>query len=548
MLTATQFLAFVRTGDRQAMEAPYFERRKRLMGAALAECVVNDGSFMDAVVDGLWCLCEESTWVISAHNVDSHPGARPACERPLPDVENPVVDLFAAQTAATLAHVITLLGKKLDRVSPLICRRVRIELERRVIHPFLTRDDFWWMGIVRKDLNNWTPWIVSNVMDTMLLQTTDRARLAAGLSRGMRMLDRYLAVVPDDGGLDEGCGYWNMAGGSLLDCLESLYLATGGKADFYREPLICNIGAFPAHAHIRGGWFLNFADCDARPMMDGERIYRYGFRTGNEALMALGAEAFAARGGEVRPNDTPQMNRVLFAIFQPPCAQMAAQPAARMALPNLQVYAWRAGRVYAAIKGGHNGENHNHNDAGSFICYIDGQPQVIDVGNMVYTAKTFSDERYTLWNTRGRNHNIPLIGGAEQQAGRAYCATDIIADEKSMRMSLASAYPREAGVREFVRAFSVEENLLTLSDRIVLKDSAPVTWVFMLRDRPCVQAGEMRFGKARLLYDTGLNAEIEEIKVTDERMARSFPGSIWRVTLNTSAAEEHERSFRILPQ
>jgi hypothetical protein len=38
------------------------------MGAALAECAAHDGTYLDAVVDGLWHLCEETSWVISAHN------------------------------------------------------------------------------------------------------------------------------------------------------------------------------------------------------------------------------------------------------------------------------------------------------------------------------------------------------------------------------------------------------------------------------------------------------------------------------------------------
>lgn len=37
MVTATQFIAFCRTGDRMAYEKPYFARRNRLMGAALAD-------------------------------------------------------------------------------------------------------------------------------------------------------------------------------------------------------------------------------------------------------------------------------------------------------------------------------------------------------------------------------------------------------------------------------------------------------------------------------------------------------------------------------
>ena len=106
MLTATQFLAFTRSGSRQVYEVPSFRRRELLMGAAIAECLCNDGTYLDAVIDGLWCICEESTWVLSAHNGSDHPGVPPASERPLPDVTNPYVDLFAAQTAAALADVL----------------------------------------------------------------------------------------------------------------------------------------------------------------------------------------------------------------------------------------------------------------------------------------------------------------------------------------------------------------------------------------------------------------------------------------------------------
>lgn len=143
MLTATRFLAFSRIGNRQVYEQPYFARRSLLMGAALAECAADDGRYLDAVIDGIWCICEESAWVLSAHNGSDHPGAPPMAARPLPDVTNPYVDLFAAQTAATLADVLYLLQDRLDAVSPLIARRARREIDLRVVTPFLTHDDFW---------------------------------------------------------------------------------------------------------------------------------------------------------------------------------------------------------------------------------------------------------------------------------------------------------------------------------------------------------------------------------------------------------------------
>lgn len=548
MLTATQFMAFVRTGDRQAYETPYFQRRKKLMGAVLAECVTDQGDYLDAVIDGLWCICEESSWVISAHNGSSHPGMRPVGERPLPDVENPYIDLFAAQTAATLCYTLYFLKDKLNAVSPLIVRRVMRELNERIFLPFMTRDDFWWMGMIRQDVNNWTPWILSNIIDSMLLTMDDPLRLAEGLKRAMRMLDSYLAVMPEDGGCDEGCGYWNMAGASLLDCLESLYLATGGKVDFYQEPLIKSIGAFPEKAYIGGGWYWNFADCDAKPIMDGERLRRYGMRTGNAELSALGAELL--KSGESLPGmDTPQMNRVLFALFEQPQPQAPALALQdrQVALHRLGVYAWRRGGLYLAVKGGHNGENHNHNDLGGFILYADGEPHVVDAGNIQYTAKTFGSERYTLWNTRSLNHSVPLIGGEEQHDGAEYRVENVRLTANAVSMELAHAYPPEAGIITLERGFALTEDDVRLMDQATLSEAKPVTWVFMLRMKPEIRPGRLRFGKLEMRFAASeLSLGIEEIPVTDLRLSRSYPGSLWRVSLTAAPAVCHAQEFVFL--
>jgi len=544
MVTATQFLAFCRNGSRSVYEQPYFERRAKLMGAILAECVQDDGRFVDAVIDGLWCICEETTWVLSAHNGSDHRGQRPMNERMLPDVSNPYVDLFAAQTAATLAYALYFLSDKLDAVSPLIVRRVRMEMERRIFTPFMTHDDFWWMGMIRQNVNNWTPWILSNVMDSAMLLERDPLRRNEIIARGMRMLDSYLAVMPADGGCDEGAAYFNVAGASLLDCLELLYRASEGKIDFYHEEHIRNIGAYPEKVYISGEYFLNFADCDARPRLDGERLYRYGVRTGNERLRALGA-AIYHRNKCVKPCDTPQMNRVLYELFsQIPEAEL---PPVRpfMSLPNLQVFAWSRGGLYAAIKGGHNDESHNHNDVGSFVVYADGQPQIVDMGNQIYTALTFGPQRYTLDNTRARNHNIPLVGGVEQAAGRAFCAQDVLGGEHGAHMQLRMAYPAEAGLRDFTRELKMLETGLEIRDCIAVKVPKTVCWVFMLREKPEITAGCAALSRVCLRFDPALEARVSEYPVTDARMARNFPGSLYRLALSAPEADEHQQTFVI---
>ena len=548
-LTATQFLAFCRVGSRAAHDVPYFERRRRLMGAVLAECAADDGSYMDAVVDGVWAVCEESAWILSAHNGSDHPGGKPMDARRLPDTENPYVDLFAAQTAALLADTLYLLEDKFDEISPLLARRIRREIDRRVLRPFETHDDFWWMGYIRRDVNNWNPWILSNVIETTLLLERDAIRRAEIIDRAMRMLDNYLAVMPEDGGCDEGVGYFNMAGAALFDCLDSVYRATDGRVSFYHEPLIRAIGTFPLKAHIDGQYFFNFADCDAIPRIDGERIWMYGVRTENEPLAQMGAWMHAREVKDnpaARPVDTPQMHRSLLKLFADiPADVQPPQHLPFESFDKLQVYCWRKGGLLAAIKGGHNGESHNHNDVGNFVVYADGKPEIVDMGNKVYTAITFSPDRYTLDNTRSENHNVPLIGGTEQHAGCAYCAKDVQASERGASMEIGSAYPAEAGVISLRRTLSVSESGVELRDCAELAEEKEITWVLMLRHEPKLSEGRAVAGAVSIAFDPKLTACAAEMPVTDTRMARSFPGSLWRLTLSAPAACRHEMTMMI---
>ena len=542
MRTANGFLAFVKNGSRQADEQPYFLRRRKLCAAALAVCVAEKEP-LDDVIDGIWCICEETSWVISAHNVNPIPGAPDPAKSPLPDPEKPYVDLFSAQTAMILSIVRHLLKGRLDQVTPLICRRIEKEISRRVLCPFRETDDFWWMGVKRHDLNNWTPWILSNLMLAASLLPMEKEKLAALLDRGFRMLDRWLSCVLEDGGCDEGAGYWNMAGGALLDCLELLERLTGGQLTFWQEPKIRNILRFPLAAEIGGGWFLNFADCDARPMISGERLQYAGDKLQDPALAALG---FRCRGSlSDQLSDVPHLIRLLRMLFHHPEHVIAEEDSMDVWLPDLQVRVIRRDGLTLCAKGGHNGESHNHNDVGSFMLYADGEPQIVDAGNMTYTAKTFSGDRYSLWNVRSAYHNLPLIGGCEQRPGRKYAAANVCCLPDGLSLSLEKAYGEEAGVLSLQRKLSLDKGSFTLKDSVRLSRIAPVSWVFMLRQEPVTEGNTLFSGKIRMDLPENLKCESEEIPVEDPRMARSFPGSLWRVILTAAPAAGFTAVFTV---
>ncbi len=542
LLTAGMYAAFIRTGSRRECETPYFARRVKLIAAAMHVCVTGETTDLPIVEDGLWLLCEETTWAISAH-------ANLNAAHPFPDDRATIVDLFAAQTAMIVSFVAQLLK---DALHPDLYDRVRRETERRVLRPFMEYDGEWWMGFVRKNLNNWTPWIVSNVMMAANCWEYGGEKLYV---RACGMLDRWLLCVPEDGGCDEGAGYWNMAGGAFLDCLMLLEQTAG--VTLWDVPKVRHMMAYPEKAHLGGGWFANFADCDARPILSGERLQYAGEKTGNALLTRMGQEMRGLPSDEVK--DTPHLSRLLMRLFSQPAPLTDADiPPKDVWLPDLQVRVIEGRdmrlnpgsppcpqKMIVAMKGGHNAESHNHNDVGSFIVAVNGQMQVVDAGNMVYTSKTFSDRRYELWNCRSAYHNVPVIGGHEQCAGIEYAARDVVPLPDGLTLDMAAAYPRAAGVRNCQRSFRLTGVRLSMQDEIDLDAPRPVAWTLMLRDEPvidrerCCCHGRTSGFFIEWQESGALSVDAQRVDVTDDRMARSYPGALWRLTL-TAAPAAHQ--------
>ena len=67
-LPLSLWLQFTRSGDRAKWEHAYFARRRTLCALAMAEAVTNRGTYLPALADLAWRICEESAWQLPAHN------------------------------------------------------------------------------------------------------------------------------------------------------------------------------------------------------------------------------------------------------------------------------------------------------------------------------------------------------------------------------------------------------------------------------------------------------------------------------------------------
>ncbi|MEZ5404118.1 MAG: heparinase II/III family protein [Bryobacteraceae bacterium] len=439
VLPATLFLEFAREGNRSRYEALRNRRRDAVRELAIAECVEGRGRFLDELVNGIWTTCEETYWGVPAHVGVQKAG------KGLPDADEPTVDLFAAETASLLAWIYYLLGPKLDeqvgmRARTPVSARIESETRRRVLEPCRLRDDFSWMGFggARGRVNNWNPWINSNWLTATLLLED---KPAPSVAKIVRSLDRFLDAYHEDGGCDEGPGYWGRAGGSLFDCLELLYSASKGTITFYEMPLVREIGRYIYRAHIVDDWFTNFGDAAARTRIAADLVYRYGKRIGDERMETLGALAGVEQekgGGGSGAVRGESIGRQLAALFRLAEFRAAGAVAAREGkerllyvrdvwLPGTQVMAARvregsAEGFYMAAQGGHNAESHNHNDVGNFVVFLDGKPVFVDAGVETYSARTFSAERYSIWTMQSAWHmcrpSAAICKGRVRRTGR----------------------------------------------------------------------------------------------------------------------------------
>jgi len=549
VIPATAALDFTRNGNRTNYENVSFARRSALSDLVMAELFEREGRFTDQIVNGIWAICEETYWGISAHLGAQEEGAG------LPDVTEPTVDLFAAETSGLLAWTLYLVGSRLDTVSPLIRERIEYEIDRRILVPNFEREDFWWMGYTDRQLNNWTPWICSNWIASILLMEEDPELRTMYLHKAMTVLDHFLNPYPADGGCDEGPGYWNKAGGSLFDCLYLLHSASDGSIDIFDESLIKEMGRFVYRAYISQPYYINFADASALINGEAPLIYRYGKMIEDPVMM--GFASFLAEEQELESR-TIDLRFGQLGLRQIPALfildELLAYPASEPLisdfwLPDIQVMAARsvAGSkqsIYVAAKGGHNEESHNHNDVGNFIVYLDGLPAIIDIGVETYTAKTFSQDRYDIWTMQSAYHNLPTVNGVMQQNGHEFHAETVSfkADKKStaFKLDIAGAYPDAARLKTLQRSINLKRNReLVISDyysftkennSIVLNLMTDFTVTHSSDGHRLVLGNNEHKKQLVLQYDekyTSVNSEI--IEITDGRLKPVWGDKVTRI-------------------
>ena len=452
VLPWTVFAEYKTTGNRVNYEGLCFEKRRQLAALVMAEVMEGKGRFISDIINGLGSFCEETWWGIPAHY-----------SKPIPLTALQEVDLFNAETASLIVWTRYMLEKQLDAITPALCHRIDREIERRILQPAVEKD-YWWKSAGM----NWNPWICSNWLACVLICEKDEARKAEAIRQIRQATRLFIDTYPEDGGCDEGPGYWDRAAASMFEIMRLLDFGS-------TEPKVRKMAAYAYKTYIGNGYCVCFADAhENKAVQQVNIVYPFGLWLNDQTMRQFGA--WLGRQRQVLTNPAalfdksgnfPTLGRELF-FLRHIRTFMAEQPREPLLedvwLPDLQIMTARRGNLYVAMKGGHNGESHNHNDVGSFIVYSNNEPLFIDPAVGEYTAQTFGKGRYAIWTMQSQYHNLPQINGTDQKDGKMFAAKVISHKNGQLTLDIAAAYPKEAAVKSWRRTVSARATGITIVD------------------------------------------------------------------------------------
>ncbi len=548
VLIASDFMMFKRDGNRSIYEGKYFPRRGDVLALALAEYVEGKGRFADKLTDLVWMILEETTWVLPAHNPakDGKPYNLPYAYTGEVDY----IDLFSATTAASLSVVYYLCKDVLDNVSPVIVPRMLFEINRRIVVPFLNdkacAEKMWWTGVRGNSVNNWNPWILSNILTVCALTVKDDETREQIVKRAMPMLDNFTSVYHSDGGCDEGPSYWSAAGAALFNATLVLYDLTGGYVNIFADQLFKNMGEYAVKVFITNGRCLNFADCPARANPSPSILYEWGVLSDSEMMRTYAQ--YRLDGGLCTPAlDSGEVYRSLLFLCRERLPKAEFIAPTKFWLDGIVIAGTRESSdifkgLYVALKGGNNAESHNHNDVGTVVVFADGQPIFLDAGSGTYTRRTFSNERYTIWAMSSDYHNLATINGVVQKGGKQEYSSDHVYDEKSgkLTMNLKTAYPAEADIASYTRSAVLENSVVTIEDDLVLGSDGNVMFSYICNMEPVnVTDSSFEIHGRTVTFDPSLEYNVEALDKTWPEVA-GIPKAwdteyLYRVTLKNKA-------------
>ncbi len=491
------FMCYYTTGSRREYEARYFARRRKLGQALMLSLLFEEQEYQDAVCEAIWEICGEITWALPAHLADV----------PVEKYRTHI-DLFAAETAHSLAETDYLLG---DQLPARIREIIRHEVRERTFDAYESRPYFW-----EKLVSNWSGVCGCSIGMAYMCLAPERFEKVKG--RLMDVLGYFLRSYGDDGSNTEGISYWQYGFWMYLNFADMLYRYSEGETDLRHREKVEKISRFLQRIVMRKNITISFSD-GARSY-DFNHIGLFGYLTKNYEGVTIQAAAPEKIGIAQCSKPTWLVRDFLWA--QEDCFSPDNELKTDMEyMEAAQWYIVRNEKYSFAAKGGHNNEGHNHNDVGNFILATDEGQMLADLGAMEYTAACFDGHRrYTLLQNSSLGHSVPIIDGMAQGCGQKCHANVLHVSDTEFALELQDAY--ETDIPKITRTFKMYDFGISMTDCYETIEGHEIVERFVSVIEPVIEGAYVQIGNVVLYTRT-----LPEIKKEILRNHKCIEEEVW---------------------
>lgn len=439
-ITKADYDRYYTDGNRLIGENKYFDRRGRLSTYALMVFIYRQEEYIKYLEDIINIICDEFTWVLPAH---------------LPqDKDMEVIDLFAAETGAALSEIKYLLG---DELSDEVKERIHCEVKKRIINNY-TKDGayYGWFDAT----HNWAAVCSASSAITCLYEGDDKEKECA-IKTTTEIMKNFLSGFSNDGICLEGYSYWKYGFGFFLMYADIIYDVTDGKIDYFSNEIVHKTARFANNGVIRSGEPIAFADA----------YMEEGISMGYEYYLSAKYDDITVSDGNWEYYDSDSCYRwgklvrtfVWVTYYKDKVKKESHHKNCSNYYPDAGWYIRKTPKYILCAKAGNNGEPHNHNDVASF--YIDDYSKQIlsDFGSGEYVRDYFSDKRYDFFVCGSQGHNLPIINGKMQKAGKEHYGKVLTATDNVMCIEAGQAYDID-GLESFKRTLEFFDAEIVLID------------------------------------------------------------------------------------
>ena len=229
---------------------------------------------------------------------------------------------------------------------------------------------------------------------------------------------RFFNHLGDEGGWDEGTGYWRYGMRYAVMGLEALRCVTGQGGEIFERPGMRRTGFFPIH-FCPGGVPVSFGDSGSLAV--DPIMYLLGAKYAEPAFISY-QDTYGRIPG-VKAEGWPVESLAL--LWRPVGQEWQSKPGRAPKLSAANAYRGIGWAVFAdalpdpsvicGFKCGDLGANHTQLDNNVCNVWAYGTWLAIDLGSGSYTREYFSSKRWSLYEVQTVGHNGVLIGGAGQK-------------------------------------------------------------------------------------------------------------------------------------